>query len=320
MTRVHRLLLPITLAGLLLGILAPSASAASLRFPVQSLGDRGTDVKAIQWLLNDRGFPVTADGVFGTLTADAVNAFKATVSLVPNGIVGEGTWKALIRPLRIGDSGPAVKALQRQLRAKRHLAVPVDGVFGPSTRAAVRTFQAHAGRQVTGEVTRSTWRRLIAHYELPTFNGTSLCDYSVGNGAANWGTAAAINQVEAAAKVVASKGYGRVAIGDVSREHGGNIALHSTHKVGLDVDLRPMRRANDQCRWGVNWRWSTYDRKATRALIKAIRAAAPGHVKLIYFNDPVMIRAGLTRWFPGHDDHLHVRYCEQTHPLARYDC
>ena len=57
-----------------------------------------------------------------------------------------------------------------------------------------------------------------------------------------------------------------------------------------------------------------YDRAATRALIKMIRAAAPGHVKLIYFNDPVLIREGLTTWYSGHDDHLHIRYCEPSYP------
>ena len=59
---------------------------------------------------------------------------------------------------------------------------------------------------------------------------------------------------------------------------------------------------------------------ATRALIKDIRAAAPGHVKLIYFNDPVLIREGLTTHFPGHDDHLHIRYCEHAYPLEMYRC
>ena len=53
---------------------------------------------------------------------------------------------------------------------------------------------------------------------------------------------------------------------------------------------------------------------------KAIRATAPGHVKLIYFNDPVLIKEGLTRRFVGHDDHVHVRYCEKTHTVDRYDC
>ena len=72
-----------------------------------------------------------------------------------------------------------------------------------------------------------------------------------------------------------------------------------------------IRNDDDQCPWGTqlpDGRRTTG--AATRALIKAIRAAAPGHVKLIYFNDPVLIGEGLTRWFNGHDDHLHVRYCE----------
>ena len=111
-------------------------------------------------------------------------------------------------------------------------------------------------------------------------------------------------------------GHGRVSVGDVSFEHGGNIPLHQTHEVGLDVDVRPIRKADNQCTWGTNWRFTTYDRTATRALIKTIRAAAPGHVKLIYFNDPVLIREGLTTHFAGHDDHLHIRYCENALPVV----
>ena len=81
-----------------------------------------------------------------------------------------------------------------------------------------------------------------------------------------------------------------------------------------------MRRDDRQCQWGGNYRMSVYDRSATRALIKAIRASAPGHIKVIYFNDPVLIREGLTRWYRGHDDHVHVRYCARVYPLATYDC
>jgi hypothetical protein len=84
--------------------------------------------------------------------------------------------------------------------------------------------------------------------------------------------------------------------------------------------IRPLRKANDQCAWGTRWTYATYDRAATRALVKAIRAIAPGHVKLIYFNDPVLISEGLTTWHTGHEDHLHVRFCEATHPVPLYDC
>ena len=58
----------------------------------------------------------------------------------------------------------------------------------------------------TGTVGLQTWRWLLWHYDRPSFNTTTLCDYSVGNGLANWGTGAAIAQVEAAAKVVAAAG------------------------------------------------------------------------------------------------------------------
>jgi hypothetical protein len=81
-----------------------------------------------------------------------------------------------------------------------------------------------------------------------------------------------------------------------------------------------MRDANNQCTWGGTYRLANYDRSATRALVKAIRATAPRHVKVIYFNDPVLIREGLTTWYAGHDDHLHVRYCDAAHPLAAYRC
>jgi len=90
--------------------------------------------------------------------------------------------------------------------------------------------------------------------------------------------------------------------------------------VGLDADIRPLRKANDQCTQRTNWRSTAYDRAATRALVKALRALAPGHIKLIYFNDPVLVREGLTTAHAGHDDHLHIRFCELSHPNVLYDC
>jgi hypothetical protein len=184
----------------------------------------------------------------------------------------------------------------------------------------VRALQQHVGLPITGVADDTTWRFLVAHFDLPKFSSAALCDYSVGNGAANWGTGAAIAQLEAAGAGMVAAGYGRVPVGDASREHPGDIAGHVTHERGLDVDLRPMRDNRDQCSWGTNYRLSSYNRTMTRALVKAIRAAAPGHVKLIYFNDPVLIDEGLTTWYTGHDDHLHVRYCEASHPVAAYRC
>ena len=311
---------------LMIGVLLASvlgsgtaAAAAPPRFPDQGLGNRGVDVKALQGFLMHHGAAIRVDGVFAASTVAAVRAFQASRALPPSGRVDEATWSALLVRVETGTTGEAVRALQRQLNEKRTAGLTVDGVFGTTTRAALVAFQRHMGVAATAIAGPLTWRYLIAHLERPAF-GSKVCDYQVGNGRADWGTAAAIGQLEAAAVTVVKLGHGRIAVGDVGHEHGGDIRGHETHERGLDVDIRPIRRAGDQCRWGGSWRLSTYDRAATRDLVKAIRAAAPGRVKLIYFNDPVLIREGLTRRYTGHEDHLHVRYCERVHPVAAYDC
>lgn len=310
--------------GLALLVLAVGAGGATAwpgqAFPVQSIGNRGTDVGTIQLLLRHHGMAAPATGLFDASTAELVKTFEAGAGLPADGVVDAVLWQRLLVRLGPGSTGPAVIALQRQLNEKRAAGLVVDGAFGERTRLAVLAFQRHASIGATGIAGPATWNALLWHFELPRFSGTGLCDYSVGNGAANWGTAAATAQTEAAGRLVSAQGYGRVAVGDVSREHGGTLAGHSSHQRGLDVDVRLMRKANDQCTRSSNWRFATYDRAATRALIKAIRAAAPGHVKVIYFNDPVLIREGLTRWREGHEDHLHIRYCEASHPVAAYDC
>ncbi|MCM1087817.1 MAG: LysM peptidoglycan-binding domain-containing protein [Muribaculaceae bacterium] len=64
-------------------------------------GSRGTDVVTLQYLLNIiaefyPGIPgVSQDGIFGSGTRQAVIAFQRMMQLDPDGIVGEGTWRAL---------------------------------------------------------------------------------------------------------------------------------------------------------------------------------------------------------------------------------
>jgi peptidoglycan hydrolase-like protein with peptidoglycan-binding domain len=314
-----RRLLPLIAAAALLVASAPPVAALSVDYPHASAGNRGTNVRALQSLLRHHGASLGVTGVFDVPTVAAVRSFQAATGLTVNGLVGSMTWSALVVRLEPGSSGDAVIGLQGLLDEKRRAKLPLTGVYDDAVAAVVSSFQAHARVAVTGIADAATWLLLLAHLELPVF-GSTLCDYSVGNGPANWGTAAAIGQLEAAASSLRRSGISRPAVGDIGFEHGGAIPGHVTHQQGLDVDLRPMRRDDRQCSWGTNWRSSTYDRAATRALVRAIRATAPGHVKVIYFNDPTLIREGLTRWYTGHDDHLHIRYCERVHPLAAYRC
>ena len=338
-TARHRLAIAIVGLIVLGGAAAPAFAAVSTFYRTQSLGDRGTDVATIQQLIHAhqttaapppggrtvivRGIDpllVPIDGIFGSTTADAVRAFQASRGLVESGIVDGATWGQLAIPVGPGATGDAVVAVQRLLHEKRAAAVPIDGVYDLATTAAVETFQAHIGLAQTGSVDRLTWRALVWHFELPRFSSSALCDYSSGNGPANWGTAETISSLEATGAAMVAAGYGRVAVGDVSLEHGGDIPGHDSHEMGLDADLRLMRKGNDQCSYRTNWTLASYDRAATRALVKAIRAATPGHVKLIFFNDPDLVGEGLTTKYPGHDDHLHVRFCEVGFGDTRYGC
>ena len=77
-------------------------------------------------------------------------------------------------------------------------------MYRTATQNAVLAFQRHMSILANGVVGGQTWRALLWHYELPSFNATSLCDYSVGNGPANWATGESIGQLEAAARAFAA--------------------------------------------------------------------------------------------------------------------
>lgn len=62
--------------------------------------------------------------------------------------------------VRQGDKEHPVQTLQHLLRARGH-AIAVDGIFGPNTDAAVRTFQSQNGLAVDGIVGPYTWGALI---------------------------------------------------------------------------------------------------------------------------------------------------------------
>ena len=60
-----------------------------------NFGGRGADVVILQERLAAVGLPVTADGVYGQETADAVMAFQEREQLMIDGVVGSETGEAL---------------------------------------------------------------------------------------------------------------------------------------------------------------------------------------------------------------------------------
>lgn len=64
------------------------------RLPLQ-LCNEGSAVRWIQLLLDDRNYQVDIDGCFGPGTERAVKQYQNAAGLVPDGVVGEQTWRAL---------------------------------------------------------------------------------------------------------------------------------------------------------------------------------------------------------------------------------
>lgn len=61
-------------------------------------GSKGTQVKVLQWLLNDAGYKCgEADGICGSKTVAAVKAYQKAKGLEADGICGKKTWNALLK-------------------------------------------------------------------------------------------------------------------------------------------------------------------------------------------------------------------------------
>jgi peptidoglycan hydrolase-like protein with peptidoglycan-binding domain len=142
-------------------------------------GSNGPAVKAVQAAVG-----AGADGAFGPNTVATLVTFQRAHRLAGDGLVGVGTWRALLRAtapktsggrydayenttLQYGSTGTAVTVLQQAL----HLS-PVDGEFGPVTRRAVIAFQSGHRLSANGIVTGPVWRALAAANTTPVAKPT----------------------------------------------------------------------------------------------------------------------------------------------------
>ncbi|MBQ8554522.1 MAG: peptidoglycan-binding protein [Clostridia bacterium] len=159
-----------------------SSNAAKSSSPVSSIGetlqegDSSDAVKAMQKRLKELGYlSGSADGSFGSATKAAVIAFQTANGLKADGKAGTSTLNTLYSDdakgpdslndsenagngvsingyvtLREGDTGDAVKALQRALKNRGYYSGSIDGTYGSATVAAVTAFQQRNGLRVDG--------------------------------------------------------------------------------------------------------------------------------------------------------------------------
>jgi peptidoglycan hydrolase-like protein with peptidoglycan-binding domain len=75
-----------------------------------------------------------------------------------------------------GATGESVRRVQRALRRTPDLGLKVDGIFGPKTEAAVKSFQRGKGLTVDGIVGPRTWAALPDGGPMPTLQQGSTGD------------------------------------------------------------------------------------------------------------------------------------------------
>ncbi len=142
-------------------------------YPTLKQGSKGSFVVALQYLLNQYGYNLSTDGIFGSGTAKAVQQFQTNNNLTLDGIVGRNTWQALLninpasQVLKRGGKSSSVLFLQRLLLSYLYPINNLDGIFGGETERAVKAFQSENGLVADGIVGANTWRKLFSSTGRP---------------------------------------------------------------------------------------------------------------------------------------------------------
>lgn len=144
-------------------------------------GSTGPDVALVQtWLNGVRDSctwygELTADGIFGTKSENAVKEFQLKNSMNMDGKVGANTWNVLYTKytakhglnvpypgvaLRTGNAGGTVRLVQQKLNSLGEK-ISTDGKFGPATAAAVQRYQRRNSLTADGIVGKSTWEKMF---------------------------------------------------------------------------------------------------------------------------------------------------------------
>lgn len=134
-------------------------------YPTIRQGDRGNFVFLLQFILNQFGYNLSVDGIFGNQTTSSVRQFQQQNSLTVDGIVGKNTWQYLltIPPypiLRLNSRGNYVYLAQRLLESKLVQVGSIDGILGQKTERAIKEFQQQNNLVVDGIIGANTWTAL----------------------------------------------------------------------------------------------------------------------------------------------------------------
>ncbi|CAG6391235.1 N-acetylmuramoyl-L-alanine amidase [Streptomyces cocklensis] len=120
-------------------------------------------VQVGQYLLDNAGYALTANGVFGYDMNAALADFQTTrgIPVTADATFDTATWEALAPPLDKDASGLPVTALQFMLARKGYSEVTASGEYDHPTMKAVQSMQHLHGLTPNGKVDLSTWCAVV---------------------------------------------------------------------------------------------------------------------------------------------------------------
>lgn len=145
--------------------------ATTPSWPNLAKGNTGTNIKALQCLLNYRNnnTALAVDGSFGPSVYNAVVAFQKSKGITANGIAGKDTLSRLVAVVQNGNRNEAVRGAQHLL--SKFESLTIDGSFGPGCLTAVKNFQKKMKISVDGSVGPTTWQYLFGYDKYPDGGG-----------------------------------------------------------------------------------------------------------------------------------------------------
>ncbi len=202
------------------------------------------DVAALQVALRAADvYAGTVDGIRGPATIAAVRSVQRRAGLAIDGIAGPRTRRTLgrsgrhrygSRPMRNGDVGWDVAALQFKLAVHGFPSGSFDGALGPHGVVALRRFQRWAHLRSDGVAGRATLRALRTPPASSPVRLRAPVRAAIGDGFGPRGAGfhAGVDFLATFGTPVASAGPGRVVFTGYSRSGWGNLVI-VRHRSGV---------------------------------------------------------------------------------------
>ena len=164
-----------------------SSSIVYAKDVLLKVGMSGEDVSQVQTKLKELGyFNEKITGYYGEITKKAVEKYQKDRKFSVDGIVGPGTWsalvgtqisqksqnnnqiEALVQVLKQGMTSIQIKNMQFKLKELGYFNEECTGYFGEVTKNAVKSFQKNNGCTIDGVVGNTTWNKIFGNPKKQT--------------------------------------------------------------------------------------------------------------------------------------------------------